>query len=314
MFNRAVEAVSRPGPTLRKIASGIVDNPVRYAMALGTGGLSEAARAVPGAGRVFSVTDAIGNKLQTMAADSFTGGYYGKGRSMAQNYLNPNSNQGLQFLGTGEYKTTGDDVMALNLGGILAPIFGLMGNTSNPYAQSIGQIGSAFAGAYNQPRQPSYAMPQQVVQAMPVSNAGVPMIRPPGQARGLTKEVFDAGVKVLGRLGVPFSASPSGFSSALKRSLGSIASLARRTPSGTMVGLLVGLGLSAFEGSLLTVWHSQRKRGRRMNPANAKALRRSVRRIKSFHKLCQSTDIIKSRSRTSSRSRCGTCRKSPCKC
>lgn len=32
---------------------------------------------------------------------------------------------------------------------------------------------------------------------------------------------------------------------------------------------------------------------RRMNPANAKALRRSVRRIESFHRLCKSTDVIK---------------------
>jgi len=36
---------------------------------------------------------------------------------------------------------------------------------------------------------------------------------------------------------------------------------------------------------------------RRMNPANAKALRRSVRRIESFHRLCKSTDIVKGRRR-----------------
>ncbi len=36
---------------------------------------------------------------------------------------------------------------------------------------------------------------------------------------------------------------------------------------------------------------------RRMNPANAKALRRSVRRIESFHRLCKSTDIVNSRRR-----------------
>lgn len=34
---------------------------------------------------------------------------------------------------------------------------------------------------------------------------------------------------------------------------------------------------------------------RRMNPANAKALRRATRRIKSFHKLCGDADIIKRR-------------------
>lgn len=37
---------------------------------------------------------------------------------------------------------------------------------------------------------------------------------------------------------------------------------------------------------------------RRMNPANAKALRRATRRIKSFHKLCGDADVIKTRRRS----------------
>lgn len=54
--------------------------------------------------------------------------------------------------------------------------------------------------------------------------------------------------------------------------------------------------------------------GRRtMNAANPKALRRAARRIKSFHKLCGTADLIRTRTRRTS-SRCGTCRKSPCRC
>lgn len=53
---------------------------------------------------------------------------------------------------------------------------------------------------------------------------------------------------------------------------------------------------------------------RRMNPANSKALRRSMRRIKSFHRLCSTADILKSRGRRRVGSSCGTCRKSPCRC
>lgn len=34
---------------------------------------------------------------------------------------------------------------------------------------------------------------------------------------------------------------------------------------------------------------------RRMNPANVKALRRSVRRVESFHKLCRHVDVLRSR-------------------
>lgn len=36
---------------------------------------------------------------------------------------------------------------------------------------------------------------------------------------------------------------------------------------------------------------------RRMNPANTKALRRSMRRVESFHKLCQRTDMLRTRGR-----------------
>jgi hypothetical protein len=53
---------------------------------------------------------------------------------------------------------------------------------------------------------------------------------------------------------------------------------------------------------------------RRMNPANAKALRRAAGRIRSFHKLCTHTDLLKTRGRRSSNSRCGTCKRSPCRC
>lgn len=55
--------------------------------------------------------------------------------------------------------------------------------------------------------------------------------------------------------------------------------------------------------------------GRRtMNAANPKALRRAARRIKSFHKLCGTADLIKTRRSTRGFGRCGSCKKSPCRC
>ena len=72
--------------------------------------------------------------------------------------------------------------------------------------------------------------------------------------------------------------------------------------------------LGVTVGELYTVWtYSQLKRRRRMNPANGRALRRAVRRIKSFHRMCQHTDVIKPRRRSGSRG-CFTCRKNPCAC
>jgi hypothetical protein len=80
-----------------------------------------------------------------------------------------------------------------------------------------------------------------------------------------------------------------------------------------LVGGLIG-GAAMNE---LAVWKTTHK-GRRMNVANTKALRRSVRRLKGFDRLshrvsAQLSRVGGSRRRSSSR-RCGTCRKSPCSC
>ena len=61
----------------------------------------------------------------------------------------------------------------------------------------------------------------------------------------------------------------------------------------------VALGLTIEELGTLILADSQRPR-RRMNPANVSALRRSMRRIQSFHRLCQKADLL---SRPRSRSR-----------
>ncbi len=56
-------------------------------------------------------------------------------------------------------------------------------------------------------------------------------------------------------------------------------------------------------------------KGRRMNPGNASALRRAVRRVESFHRLCKRADVIAGpRRRRSTVRRCQTCKASPCRC
>jgi len=80
--------------------------------------------------------------------------------------------------------------------------------------------------------------------------------------------------------------------------------------------VIVGLiGAAALQE--LFVYHSTHKR-RRMNVANTKALRRSVRRLRGFDRLShrvsgQLARVGGTRRRSASR-RCGTCRKSPCQC
>jgi hypothetical protein len=79
--------------------------------------------------------------------------------------------------------------------------------------------------------------------------------------------------------------------------------------------VIVGLiGAAALQE--LFVYHSTHKR-RRMNVANTKALRRSVRRLRGFDRLSHrvSGQLARVGGRHRSRGRrCGTCRHSPCTC
>jgi hypothetical protein len=214
---------------------------------------------------------------------------------------------------------TGGDPMAFNIGGLLGSVSSIFGGGQNPIFSGISQVASLasnfFPTSAPQPQMlagPVYSPPPQPMQqSQPVVQTGVPAVRSGGM---LTQEVFNAGQKLLSRLGIPYRPTNSSFSSALKRALGGLSSLARRTPAGTIVSLLVGMGLAAQEANVLVGWHSIRRKGRRMNPANSRALKRAARRIKSFHKLCVHTDLIKTRRSSGGRSRCGSCKKSPCRC
>lgn len=190
--------------------------------------------------------------------------------------------------------------MALNIGGLLGSVGTILGQTNTTGNPLVQGLGSALSLA-GQVIPVATAKPPAVMSAPSMS---APAVIASGSARGLTQEIFNAGVKVLSRLGVPFKATTGSFSAALRRTLSSVASLARRTPAGTMVGLLTGLGLTAMEAYVLTSWQAQRRKHRRMNPANSKALRRSVRRIKAFHRLCGEADVIKPRKRCAPVARC----------
>lgn len=80
-------------------------------------------------------------------------------------------------------------------------------------------------------------------------------------------------------------------------------------------GLVAGL-IGAAAMNELAIWRATTK-SRRMNPANTKALRRGLRRLKAFERLSHRVSGQLSRvsgSRRRSVRRCGTCRKNPCAC
>jgi len=289
--------LKNPLKAAKSFANQVIKNPARATAAVLSGGTTELWRAAPIVGKAYATAfDKVYSPIFDAAGNYLIGPEYGI----------------IQKFGA---KLTEEKPMAFNIGGLLGSVGGILkstNSTGNPYVSALSTGFDIFSAATAKPRMPAPSAPQN--RAMTITPGAQVAIA--GAAKGLTKEIFVAGTKILGRLGIPFKATPGSFAGALKRALGSIASLARRVPNGTMVSILAGLGLTALESYMLVSWYAQKKKRRRMNPANSRALRRAARRIKSFHKLCQHTDLIKThrRSAPSFGRKCGTCRKNPCGC
>lgn len=185
----------------------------------------------------------------------------------------------------------GQAKMAINLGGILNTVSGIFGGNQNPIFQGISNVTSLASQFVPQPTaQPVAARTPQIL--------GPVMRSVPTIGRGFFNRYpnLATGMQMLRNQGRN-----------IKR--GQLYSMLKRF--GPEMLITGGILTAAAVSELIQAGPGRRT----MNPANAKALRRAARRIKSFHKLCQHTDLIKTRSRSRSvGSRCGTCRKSPCRC
>lgn len=203
--------------------------------------------------------------------------------------------------------------MSLNLGGILGAVGNVLGGANLGNYSWIGDVAGAgfnIAGAALTP-QPTYAsapiynplpaytpppppMATQTMSAVPAFSVAA------GAIARVTAPIL---TKIAVKLGL--RARPS-----LNRAMELVRKAAKILTSPEAVA--TALGITVAELATLITSSSARRR-RRMNPANSKALRRAARRIKSFHKLCTHTDVLRGRGRSRS-ARCGSCRKSPCRC
>jgi len=218
------------------------------------------------------------------------------------------------------YQATGAIKMGIDLGGIFGGASAILGGiSSGNYLGALqgatqlgGGIASAFAptpsyatpmsyGPIYQPQQPVYQPAPSYPQAQPVMSTF-----PVGAAVMTRMAAITAPIlaKIAVKLGL--RARPS-----LNRAMDLIRKGAKLLQSPEAVA--AALGVTVAELATLITTSNARKR-RRMNPANSKALRRAARRIKSFHKLCTHTDVLKNRGRRSIGRSCGTCKKSPCRC
>jgi len=183
--------------------------------------------------------------------------------------------------------------MSLNLGNILGATSKIFGGNQNPYFQTISNV-SNLASAFV-PARPAASIGMRP--SVPMPRPGMPMVRP---GAGLARSFFNKFPNLATSLAQLRARGMNVKRSQLYRML------KRFGPELLVTG---GLLTAAGVNELLIAGPGHR----RMNAANAKALRRAARRIKAFHGLCGTADLLKSRGRRSG-SKCSTCRKSPCGC
>lgn len=208
-----------------------------------------------------------------------------------------------------ENKTMGLDLGGI-FGGVATALGGLSSGSYLTGLQGVGQIASSFLSSPtpSYAAMPSYSMPQYGI--VPYSQPQAPMqAQPVGAFSVAGQAIARLTAPILAKIAVKLGlrARPS-----LTRAMDMVRKAAKLLTSPEAVA--AALGITVAELATLITTSNARKR-RRMNPANSKALRRAARRIKSFHRLCTHTDVLKSRGRRfSSKSACGTCKRSPCRC
>lgn len=167
--------------------------------------------------------------------------------------------------------------MALNVGGILGAVGGIFGGGQNPYFQGISGAANIAAQFFPQPTAnlPQVRSPGLV--AIPTM-AAVPAIRAGAVvARGFFNKFPALATAIQGFRNQGKNVKRSQLYSMLKR-------------FGPDVLITGGILSAAAVSELMIAGPGHR----RMNPGNVKALRRSMRRLESFHHLCQRADKLRS--------------------
>ena len=269
-FKSITHAITHPVQTVTKVVSTVVNNPVRALTAGATGGLSEVARIAPVIGKPYQQLQTVQDTAYKAAANIYTGGTYGAATN-AVNSLVP----------------SGGSNMGFNIGSFLGGIGNIFGQSDNSYISGAGQIASAFAPAYS----PQQSTMPQYGNATPVM-AQVPRIAAAGSAVATVGRRF-------------FQKFPN-----LATSMQMLRNQGRNLKRSQLYSMLKRFGPEMLvTGGILSAAAVNEllqagPGSRRMNPGNAKALRRSLRRLESFHHLCQRADKFR-RHRTPARKAVG---------
>ncbi len=170
--------------------------------------------------------------------------------------------------------------MALNLGGILSTVGGIFGGAQNPYFQGVSNVANLASQFFPAPTASFPGVPMNSGGAVQVAAAG-PIARSVVTGGAMVSRGFFSKFPALATAMQQLRAR--GMS--VKRS--QLWSMLKRFGPEALVG--GGLLTAAAVSELMVAGPGHR----RMNPANVKALRRSLRRLNSFHRLCTSADKLR---------------------
>lgn len=172
--------------------------------------------------------------------------------------------------------------MALDIGGILRTAGGIFGGNQNQIFQGVSNVATLASSFF--PSTTRGISPGQPMVAQPVM-AAVPAIRAGAMvARGFFNRFPNLATAIAQLRNRGLNVKRSQLWSMLKR-------------FGPEVLITGGLLTAAAVNELMVAGPGHR----RMNPANVKALRRSMRRLDSFHRLCVSADRLRGSRRRGSK-------------
>jgi hypothetical protein len=171
-----------------------------------------------------------------------------------------------------------------NIGPLLGAGLNILGATQGGGLGSLGRLGSAFVGG-----------------ALSLVPAGGPVVAMAGgqqavqfAGRTLMVGVGSAITRVVAPILIKIAEKLGRRTLSLRQAVRIVRRMGKVITDPAAIAF--ALGISTSELAELIFADSQRPR-RRMNPANVTALRRSMRRLSSFHRLCVRVDALRGRGR-----------------
>ena len=258
-ISRIVKPVIRnPVKAITRTATTVINDPVRASLGVLTGGGSELLRVAPIVGKTYQKGVTLASEGYKIGANLYTGGLYGIASNLGTSVLSPKQKMEV-------------DPMALNLNGVLQSVSGAFGGSQNPYFEKIGQVAN-FASQFVPQRTSLAVVPPSVRAAVGVGAVA----RVATVGRGFFNKYPSLAVSLQ---------QLRARGQNIKRS--QLYSMLRRF--GPEVLVTGGLLTAAAVNELMLAGPGRK----RMNPANVTALRRSMRRLESFHKLCVTSDKLR---------------------